>query len=221
MKSNNDPTVPAKLYLDTVQSLGGCPKIVRSDCGTENVNVAAMQCTLRASHQDEFAGEKAHRFGSSPANQRIEGWWSFLKCNRSSWWISFFKDMSDSGLLDLGKTFDMQCLWFCFAKVLQADLDKVKDHWNSHWIRKSRHDTVSGVPDVLFYLPEYSGSTDCLEHVTQAQIEELEEHCQYSEEVDIYTEYFHTAVENENKQYPNNVREAIDLFQFFIQLQQV
>ena len=219
VKSNNNPSIPAKLYLDTVQSLRGCPKLVRSDCGTENVTVAAMQCNLRALHQDEFAGDKAHRFGSSPANQRIEGWWSFLKRNRSSWWMAFFKDMSESGLLNLGDTFHISCLWFCFAKVIQADLDKVKDHWNSHYIRKSRHDTIAGVPDILFYLPEYSGSTDCLECVTQSQIDEMEEHCQLPQEVDIYTEYFEFVLEN--KQYPNNEKEAFDLFQYFIQLQQV
>ena len=77
VKSNNDPRVPAKLNLDTVQSLKGCPRIVRSDCGTENVTLAAIQCSLRATHQDEYAAEKAQRYGSSPANQRIEGWWSF------------------------------------------------------------------------------------------------------------------------------------------------
>ena len=88
VKSNNDLRVPAKLYLDTVQSLKGCPRIVRSDCGTENVTLAAIQCSLRATHQDEYAAEKAHRYGSSPANQRIEGWWSFLKRSNSS--KSFF-----------------------------------------------------------------------------------------------------------------------------------
>ena len=85
VKSNNDPNVPAKLYLDTVQALQGCPRIVRSDCGSENVILAAMQCHFRALHQDEFAGDKAHRYGSSPTNQRIEGWWSFLKRSRSSY----------------------------------------------------------------------------------------------------------------------------------------
>lgn len=219
VKSNNDPNVPAKLYLDTVQSLKGCPKIVRSDCGTENVILAAMQCKLRASHQDQFAGDKAHRYGSSPSNQRIEGWWSFLKRSRSAWWISFFKDMSESGVLDLGDPFHMESLWFCFAKVIQVELDKVKDHWNSHYIRKSKHDTVSGVPDILFHLPEYSGSTDCLQTITQTQIDELEEHIDFPEEDDMYKEYFEYALDN--RPYPNNEREAFDLFQYFIQLQQV
>ena len=56
--------------------------------------------------------------------------------------------MSDSGLLNLGDTFHLECLWFCFAKVNQADLDKVKNRWNNHHIRHSRHDTVSEMPDV-------------------------------------------------------------------------
>jgi hypothetical protein len=130
-----------------------------------------------------------------------------------------FKDMSESGLLNLGDTFHMHCLWFCFAKVIQADLDKVTDNWNRHYIRKSRHDTISGVPDILLYLPEYSGSTGCLERVTQSQIDEMEEHCQLPQEVDMHTKYFESVLEN--KQYPNNEKEAFDLFQYFIQLQQV
>lgn len=219
MKSNNDPNIPAKLYLDTVQSLKGCPRVVRSDCGTENVSLAAMQCSFRSSHHDEFSGEKAHRYGSSPSNQRIEGWWSFFKRNRSSWWISFFKDMSECGLLNMGDPFHMECLWFCFAEVIQADLDKVKDHWNSHYIRKSRHDTVPGIPEVLYYLPEYSGATDCLLRVTQAEIEEMERHIQYSEELDTYTEYFEYVMDIAGWSYPLNERDAFDLFQSFNQLQ--
>ena len=42
------------------------------DCGTENVIIAAMQSYLRANKDDEFAGEKTHRYGSSPANRRIK-----------------------------------------------------------------------------------------------------------------------------------------------------
>ena len=85
--------------------------------------------------------------------------------------------MSESGLLNLGDSFHLECLWFCFAKVIQADLDKVKDHWNSHSMH-SRHDTVSGVPDVFFFLPEYSGATDCLVPLTQAQVDEIDQYCE-------------------------------------------
>ena len=71
-RSNNNPEVPAKHFLQCVAELGGCPVKVRSDCGTENGVLAAIQCEFRGSAD-------AHVFGSSPANQRIEGWWFFYQ----------------------------------------------------------------------------------------------------------------------------------------------
>ena len=81
-------------------------------------------------------------------------------------------------------------VWFCFAKVVQADLDRVKGHWNSHHIRPSMHDTVSEVPDVLFFLPEYSGATDCLIPVTLAQVDEMDQYCELPQHIEEYAEYF-------------------------------
>lgn len=38
----------------------------------------------------------------------------------------------------------------------------MKEHWNTHLIRKSRHDTVSGRPDILYHAPKSKGGTDGL-----------------------------------------------------------
>ena len=38
--------------------------------------------------------------------------------------------------------------------------------------------TVSGMPDVLFFLPVCSGATDCLIPVTQAQVDEMDQYCE-------------------------------------------
>ena len=65
---------------------------MRTDCGTENVLVAAMQCYLRADGLDDWAGKKSYVYGCSPANQ-IEAWRSFLRQNHSGWWIDLFQDM--------------------------------------------------------------------------------------------------------------------------------
>ena len=97
-----------------------------------------MQCYFRQDGIDEFSGDKAHKYGSSPANQWIEGWWSFFRRGRAGWWIDLFKDMGESGVLDIDHTLHMKCLWFCFQSVLQDELDKVKDHWNSHCIWPGR-----------------------------------------------------------------------------------
>ena len=36
VRSNNDPRIPANLFLDAVTSLKVCPMLVCTDCGTEN-----------------------------------------------------------------------------------------------------------------------------------------------------------------------------------------
>jgi hypothetical protein len=89
-KSNNSPTEPTNLYLDCVEEHGGCPMITRTDYGTENCNIAAIQCYFRSD-------EEAHKYGTSDKKsknrklvvafpqitrtfldklfQRLERWW--------------------------------------------------------------------------------------------------------------------------------------------------
>ena len=181
-----------------------CPRVLRTDCGTENVTMAAMQCYFRGNGNDDQAGLNAHRYGSSPANQRIEGWWSFYRHDRSTWWINFFKDLVETNIVDTASELSMSCLWFCLKDILQADLDHVRDHWNTHYIQKSRHDTVPGRPDELFYLPENIGFEDFRCPITEQQLDE---------EGNIFLEYFNYALESFNLHCATNWREALTLFQ--------
>ena len=156
--TNNDPKVMASYFVDCVEEVGGCPSLVRTDCGTENVVIAGVQCFLRAECNDDLAGEKAHRYGPSTGNQRIEAWWSYFRCSRLTWWINFFKDLVDRGVFIPGNRLHEEYLWFCFAELIQQDLDFVKIHWNTHYIRQSGHDTVPGKPDELYFPPENFGA---------------------------------------------------------------
>lgn len=221
VKSNNDPRIPANLFLDAVTSLKGCPMLVRTDCGTENGIIAAMQSFFRAGGDDAFAGEKAHIYGSSHSNQRIEAWWSFLRRNRSSFWMDFFKDMVEQAILQLGNEFHMECLWFCFSWLIQHDLDNVRDHWNSHYIRKSRYDTVSGIPNILYMLPEYNGKQDCLVPLSNEDIEEMKSNSELENQgINIYTEYFEWIMDELGLQCPGNETEALNLFKMLVELQE-
>ncbi len=125
-RSNNKPEIPAKYYLDCVREHSGCPMIVRTDCGTENGTMAAIQAYFCQHGDDQFAGPRSHIYGTSPSNQRIQAWWSYYRRGRSSWWIDFFKEMAGTELL--GSEFHLECLWFCFQALLQDDVDKVKNH---------------------------------------------------------------------------------------------
>ena len=142
------------MYLDCIPEVDGCPLLLRTDCGTENGTMASMQAYFRQNQGDMFAAENSHKYGSSPANQHIECWWSFFRQGRSSWWIDLFKSLVSNGEVDLGNELQRECLWFCYHKVIQNDLDHVKQHWNTHRIWPTRHGTVPGVPNVLYFLPQ-------------------------------------------------------------------
>ena len=174
--------------------------------------MAAMQCTFQ---QDA----DAHKYGSSPANQRIEGWWSFYRKNRSGWWIDFFKSLMEQEIFNPGDEIQMACLWFCFAQLLQDDLDKVKEHWNTHLIRGSRHDTISGRPDELFFLPELHGGEDDLLHpVLDDEIQSIRENLTYEEENTIYQEYFEYVLDNTELQLPNSFEEGLSLYKQLLEI---
>ena len=96
-----------------------------------------------------------------------------------------------------------ECLWFCFSRLLQKELDNVKKHWNSHYIRRS-----TGKPEVLCYRPESVGAEDFLQPVTSMQVEDMSQHCQDTndgQEDDSYQEYFKRLCANEHPNVCKNI----------------
>jgi hypothetical protein len=84
-------------------------------------------------------------------------------------------------------------------------LDRVKKQWNSHYICKSRFDTIAGVPDILYFLPENFGKSDCQFPISNQQIEAMEVHCQLDEPAEnLYSEYFESMLPEMCLQSPNN-----------------
>ena len=204
-RSNNSPEVILNLYLDAVREFEGCPQILRTDYGTENGLAAAAQCWF-----NNDIG--SHIYGTSQHNQRIEGWWSFLRRSRMTWWINFLKDLVERSICTTGNRIEMECLWFCFSSVIQQDLDHVKNHWNSHYIRRSRHDTVPGRPNELFYLPDMHGAQNYLQPVNGNQCQQVEENHTIEEETNEFQEYFNYVMEQCNLHHPETWREALQLY---------
>lgn len=112
--------------------------------------LAALQCTLTNN-------ENGHRYGKSVSNQRIENWWSHQRRRYTEWLISYFKDMVDEGVINIGNNAHTECVWFVYSALLQSDLDNVRSEWNDHHIRKSNNNVLSGVPNQLYFLPETKG----------------------------------------------------------------
>ena len=45
--SNNNPSIIAQYFVDCVRQIGGTPKMIRADCGTESTYIAALQRFFR------------------------------------------------------------------------------------------------------------------------------------------------------------------------------
>lgn len=170
--SNHRPGLIARYFLDSVQQLGGHPARVRTDCGTENNTVAAIQCLV-------VGDTAAHIYGTSPGNQRIEAWWAFFRRYRIQWWIELFENLVSFGAFHPGCEKEVECLRYCFMNIIQTDLNAVRHHWNTHRIRPSAGARCPpGVPDELFYIPE-PPAVNCLVTATsqlpQQLTDELEE----------------------------------------------
>nr|CAB3263196.1 uncharacterized protein LOC104266093 [Phallusia mammillata] len=183
--ANNNPLVIGHLYMDAVGAFGGCPQKIRSDCGTEN-HLASIQCCLMNTVD-------AHIYGTSPHNQRIKAWWSTLRKRVTTLWMKIFKDLIEQNTYTPVNVLQHECLWHCFTPLLELELDKFKNHWNTHYIRKSRHDTVSGRPNVIFNFPELHGTQNYLKEVDLWQCDYIEQNHFPPEEQERIThqEYFH------------------------------
>jgi hypothetical protein len=107
--TNKKPEVVAKYYLDSIRQVGGIPRRIRSDDGTENCVIEAIHTFLRSI--------ASFLIGSSTSNQRIEAYWSHL-VKGPGWWQNFFKDLRDLGLFNNTDPVQVECIQFCFMGVL-------------------------------------------------------------------------------------------------------
>ena len=114
---SSDPKLIGGYYVDAVQRLGGCPRIVRGDLGTENGHVRDFQRSLVPIHPDGTVD--SYLEGASTANQRIEYWWGFLRNQCVEFWMSLFADIRDNGFFD-GGFLDKAILQFCCMGLIQV-----------------------------------------------------------------------------------------------------
>ncbi|XP_051798985.1 uncharacterized protein LOC127532017 [Acanthochromis polyacanthus] len=160
-KTNNNPSVIAQYYINCVVEHGVFPKRLRTDCGTENGIMAALHCTLRSEHTDEFAGAKSHMYGTSTSNQRIESWWSYFRKQRSQFWMDLFSDLRERHLFN-GSPAHTKLVQYCFLGVLQKELDEYKLYWNTHTIRPVHQSRCpSGKPEAMYHIPQRFDGTNC------------------------------------------------------------
>ena len=214
-RTNNNPAVIAGYFLQSAEVNQGCPVLLRTDRGTENTVMAAIQCYFRRNGNDELAGGRAHRYGASTSNQRIESWWAQLRKSWSNWWMDVFKRMIFDGQLDVSNELEKECLWFCFNKLLQKELDQVRERWNTHYIIYSHHTTQAGIPEQMYFIPESYGTEDFKVVISHDDIIEMQNNVTLTV-ANEYEEYFTEVMDAMNLHHPESWREGLELYQRLI-----
>ena len=94
----------------------------------------------------------------------------------------------------------------------------VMEHWNTHTIRKSRFNVVSGRPNCLFHLPERLGYQDQLVPVPQREITYVSQHVVEQDYFNEYQEYFHMVTSLLSIDEPSTWQEALTSYQTLIDI---
>ena len=80
--------------------------------------------------------------------------------------------MQDTSTFDVTNHGHVECLRYCFMGVIQAELNRIVQHWNLHEIRSQRHsDIPSAKHELLYYVPEIFGGRDYGHHVDLDNLE--------------------------------------------------
>lgn len=116
--TNNDPSVIAGYFMEVVSHLGGCPKMLRADMGTENRYMEQIQSYF--SQQNNFE-QIIFIYGKSTANQRIEAWWSILRKHSAQFWMNLFQTIKDNGHYN-GSFLDRSLIQFVFMDLIQVSI---------------------------------------------------------------------------------------------------
>ena len=97
--TNSDPKVIGGYFVEAVECCGGCPSLVRTDMGTENVVVRDIQRYLRRNGVDDRAADRGYITGASTVNQRTESWWGVMRKQGIEPWITLLAEVKEGGIL--------------------------------------------------------------------------------------------------------------------------
>jgi hypothetical protein len=138
----------------------------------------------------------------------------------SGFWVNFFKDLRDTGMLDTSNNVHIECIRLAFTQLIQRDFSRVVELWNQHLIRTQRNvECPAGKPDVLYFQPQIYGTRDYRMRLlyTAAELEQVkQEYCKPLPEHGCSPDFIVLLTElvGDLNQYtlPNTIEEGYNLF---------
>ncbi|KAL1938193.1 hypothetical protein VTO73DRAFT_11837 [Trametes versicolor] len=175
--NNRLKVVVAYLYLSLLKTVGGMPVQTTTDRGSETSTVYGFANALR----EEFAPNlplaelPAHRFMRSIQNTTIERGWLRLRLE----WGDDVKVFWEAGkdIYDEMNESHFNLVQWLWPKLIQQELDKLRDTLNNHKPRKDRTKIMpTGVaPGILYTLYERYGGERGLQEIDRELVSNLME----------------------------------------------
>ncbi|KAK5647929.1 hypothetical protein RI129_002821 [Pyrocoelia pectoralis] len=179
--NSSGPKIIGGYYLETLKLIYGFPQTIRCDLGTENGIVERIQRSLatNAVNSTIIRTLPPFLYGTSPANQRIEAWWSILRKHHAQFWMNVFHKLKDDGFFS-GSFLDKALIQFCFLKIIQEELDTVVIEWNTHKISGSKNSVCPrGRPFIMYHMPQLFGTKNYLCQLPRQPVDMFDEHCTF------------------------------------------
>jgi hypothetical protein len=135
------------------------PKAIRSDHGTEHVEIHAVHCTYHDYSRDGLPHDKAYHFGKSTRNQKIEAFWSQLRRQWSGRWREIFISIEADGFWEKGDPIDYNALIYIYMPLIRSELATYRRIHNTFPIRRNNLSRLPyGPPEDIFLLRDDSQS---------------------------------------------------------------
>ncbi|XP_069102384.1 uncharacterized protein [Argopecten irradians] len=222
-RTNNNPKVVASYFLEYVQEIKGVPRCLRVDGGTENTYIEDMQKAMRWHDDDDHSREKSVIIGCSTSNQRIERWWRSMRQMGIGHWIDYFRDMEYQGKFTTATEIHIECIRFCFTRIIQEELDLLRHDWNHHRIRSQSRQTEGcppGKPEMMYCHPELYDTVDFKFPVSTRDVESLKVFCQYPNSygcTEEMNDHFMSIMHTGGRGLPQNAENAKELLEWMLQ----
>lgn len=118
--TNSDLKVFGGYFVEAVERCGGCPKLIGTDVGTEDVVIRDLQWCLRRNDMDDRAAERSYITGASATNHRTESWWGVMRKEGINTWITLLAELKDEGFFT-GDFIDKALSQFSFMPIIQVN----------------------------------------------------------------------------------------------------
>lgn len=126
--TDNRASTALQLFQGAVDVFG-LPHHVRSDAGSENIDIARFMIENRGANRGSFM------VGRSVHNQRIERLWGELNRVVSAYFKDLFLFMENVGILDSTDPLHIRALYHVYLPRINRSVDEFVRQWNHHSLR--------------------------------------------------------------------------------------